>query len=100
MIKTYVNDEEFTRILETAKSTGLSLSAFTKHICLGHEVKSLEHAHVRYELRKLRGEIGRVGGLFKQLLAHEILDKHHVHRHLAELDVLQRKIKIAVENCS
>jgi len=99
-IKMYVSDEEFARISEAAKRTGLSLSAFTKKVALGCVPRSLEHAHVRHELRLLRGDLGRIGGLIKQSLAHEVVNKHSVYRHLTDLDALKAKIDAAVEQCS
>ena len=99
-IKAYVDDDEFDRISDLANRTGLTMSTYAKRLCLGHEVKSLEHAHVRNELRLLRGDLGRIGGLIKQLLAHQIVDKHRVHQELSKLDALQKKIDHTVELCS
>lgn len=100
ILKAYVSEEEYSRILELAERTGLSLSTFVKRVCLGQEVKSLEHTHVRHELRLLKSDLGRVGGLLKQLLAAGIVDKHRIYRGLGELDTLKNKIDAAVERCS
>jgi hypothetical protein len=100
IIKTYLTDAEFVQIREFAERAGLSLSTFTKKVCLGCQVKSLEHAHVRHELRLLRGDLGKVGGLFKQLLAAERFNQHVVYRNLADLDALKRKIDAALERCT
>ena len=100
IIRMYVGDDEYALIFRVAKRAGLSLSTFAKRVCLGQEVKSLEYAHVRHDLRSLRGELGKIGGLFKQLLAQGILDKHRVFQHLAKIDELQKNINAAVERCS
>ncbi len=47
------------------------------------------------ELRRLKGDLGRLGGLIKQALANGA-DKHVVHRMLHELDTRQRELQTAV----
>ena len=100
VIWVYVSDEEHARIRDLAERTGLSLSTFAKRVCLGQQVKSLEHAQVRHDLRRLRGDLGRIGGLFKQLLAAEVVDKHRTYKNLADYDVFKRKIDDALERCT
>lgn len=57
---------------------------------------SLEHKEERMELRKLKGELGRIGGLVKQALANGA-DKKTVHELLHELDTRQREIQKQIE---
>ena len=47
------------------------------------------------ELRRLKGDLGRLGGLVKQALANGA-DKHTVHRLLHELDARQRELQTAI----
>ena len=42
VLKTYLTPEEYEKIMESADRTGLSLSTFTKRVCLGLPVPSLE----------------------------------------------------------
>ncbi|WP_419783945.1 plasmid mobilization protein [Maridesulfovibrio sp.] len=65
VIKTYVSDEEYKQIRETAQQCSLSLSAFAKAVCLGHEIKSRTDQQARRELLKLNADQGRLGGLLK-----------------------------------
>jgi hypothetical protein len=99
-IKVYVSEEEHARIRELADSAALSLSAFTRQVCLGYEMMGRETRKTRHELRRLKGDIGRIGGLLKQSLARGAADKHHVYRLLGELDARQREITAAVERLS
>ena len=93
VIKVYVDNEEYAQICELAGRTRLSLSTFAKNVCLGQEVKSLVDPQVRHELRQIHGELGRIGGLIKQLLARELVDKHTVYRHLRELDIVRNSLR-------
>lgn len=74
---------------------GLSLSTFSKRVCLGYTVPSLEHQEARLELRRLKGDLGRLGGLIKQALANGA-DRQTVHKLLHELDARQRELQAAV----
>ena len=56
---------------------------------------SLEHQEARLELRRIKGDLGRLGGLVKQALASGA-DKHTVHRLLHELDARQRELQSAI----
>ncbi len=58
-------------------------------------VPSLEHQEARIELRRLKGDLGRLGGLVKQALA-DGADRQTVHRLLHELDARQRELQQAI----
>jgi hypothetical protein len=62
---------------------------------MGTPVPSLEHLEARLELRRIKGDLGKLGGLVKQALAHGA-DRELVHRLLRELDVRQRELRDAV----
>ncbi len=96
VLKTYLTQEEYEQIKESANKTKLSLSTFCKSVCLGYFVPSLECQEARMELRRLKGELGKLGGLVKQALANGA-DRHTVHRLLHELDARQREVHDAVK---
>lgn len=56
---------------------------------------SLEHQEARLELRRLKGDLGRLGGLVKQALANGA-DRLTVHKLLQELDARQSEVQAAV----
>lgn len=95
ILRTYLTPEEFSEIRASADRAGLSLSTFSRRVCLGFTVPSLEHQEARLELRRLKGDLGRLGGLVKQALANGA-DRHLVHRLLHELDARQREVQAAV----
>ena len=96
VLKTDLTTEEFGEIQTSASRAGLSLSTFSKKVCLGFAVPSLEHHEARLELRRLKGDLGRLGGLVKQALAHGA-DRQLVHKLLHELDARQRDVQSAAE---
>jgi len=95
VIKTYLSPEEYNAILESSRRAGLSLSTFSKRVCLGTPVPSLERQEARLELRRFKGDLGRLGGLLKQALAGGA-DKETVYRLLRELDIRQRELAAAI----
>ena len=96
ILRTYLTPEEHDKIRESANKAGLSLSTFSKRVCLGYFVPSLEQQKARIELRQLKGDLGRLGGLIKQALANGA-DRQLVHRLLHELDARQREVQRAVD---
>jgi hypothetical protein len=95
VLKSYLTPEEYNAIQASACRAGLSLSTFTKRVCLGTPVPSLEYLEARQELRRIKGDLGRLGGLVKQALA-EGADKGLVHKLLHELDARQRELAAAI----
>lgn len=57
VLKTYLIPEEFDEIQASASKAGLSLSTFSKRVCLGYTVPSLEHQEARLGLRRLKGDL-------------------------------------------
>jgi hypothetical protein len=94
-LKIYLAEEEYSAIRASANRAGLSLSTFCRRVCLGTPVPSLEHQEARLELRKIKGALGKLGGLVKQALANGA-DRALVHRLLHELDARQRELRDAV----
>ena len=95
VIKSYLSPEEYNAILASARRAGLSLSTFSKRVCLGTPVPSMEHLEARMELRRIKADLGRLGGLVKQAFANGA-DRALVHRLLHELDARQRELAAAV----
>ena len=95
ILRTYLTPEEYAQIRASASKAGLSLSTFSKRVCLGFSVPSLEQQEARIELRRLKGDLGRLGGLVKQALANGA-DRQTVHRLLRELDTRQRELQQAI----
>ncbi len=95
VLKTYLTAGEYEQIRTSASKAGLSLSTFSKRVCLGFSVPSLEQQEARIELRRLKGDLGRLGGLLKQAMANGA-DRQIVHRLLHELDARQREVQKAV----
>lgn len=95
VLKIYLTPEEFGAIRASADRAGLSLSTFSKRVCLGFTVPSLEHQEARLELRRLKGDLGRLGGLLKQALVNGA-DRQTIHKLLHELDARQREVQAAV----
>ena len=95
ILRTYLTPEEFGEIRASADRAGLSLSTFSKKVCLGFPVPSLEHQEARLELRRLKGDLGRLGGLVKLALANGA-DRQTVHKLLHELDARQREVQAAL----
>ena len=95
VIKTYLSPEEYNAILASARRAGLSLSTFSKRVCLGTPVPSLERQEARLELRRMKGDLGRLGGLIKQALAGGS-DRALVHKLLHELDARQQELAAAI----
>ena len=95
ILRTYLTPEEHAQIRASARKAGLSLSTFSKRVCLGYSVPSLEHQEARIELRRLKGDLGRIGGLVKQALANGA-DRLTVHRLLHELDARQWELQQAI----
>lgn len=92
IIKTYVSDEEYTEIRETAQQCSLSLSAFVKAICLDHEIRSSTDQQTRRELLKLNGDQGRLGGLLKMLILDDDDNRKAAERLLKEIGQTQKEI--------
>jgi hypothetical protein len=94
--KIYLSEEEYKDVLASAGRAGLPFSIFCRRVALGTPVPSMEHIEARLELRNLKGDLGRLGGLVKQALANGA-DRTTVHRLLHELDSRQREVKAAIE---
>ena len=91
-ITLYVTQEEHDQIKASSTRAGASLSTFCTKVSLGYHVPGLEHYRLRMELRHMRGDLGRIGGLIKLALS-QGADRHVVHKLLHEMDGRQQEAK-------
>ena len=96
VIKTYLSQEEHNAIQASARRAGLSLSTFSKRVCLGTPVPSLEQQEARLELRRFKADLGRLGGLFKLCLEEHKGPDHELRRLLREIDMRQQELREAI----
>ena len=89
-ITTYVTDNEFQQVADSAAKAGLSFSTFVKRVCLGHKVPSTIDHQAILALTKANADLGRLGGLFKMFLS-----EGKAGQHADELRVTLRKIEEA-----
>ncbi len=92
VIKTYVSKTEYEQIRQTAQQCSLSLSAFAKAVCLGHEIKSRSDQQARRELLKLNADQGRLGGLLKMWILDDDQHRSDVEALLENIRRLQKEI--------
>ena len=96
-ITTYLTAEEYENVKTWAERTCLTLSTFMRRVCQGQPVKSMEPQINRMELRRLRGDLGRLGGLFKLYLAENKGPEHELRRLLREIDMRQKELKEVID---
>jgi hypothetical protein len=65
----YVSPEEYAQVAAQAGRASLSISAFVKAVCLGHEIKSTVDQDAILTLALINGDLGRLGGLLKKALS-------------------------------
>ena len=92
VIKTYVSETEYEQIFSSAEQCSLSLSAFAKAVCLGHEIRSSTDQQTRRELLKLNGDQGRLGGLLKMLILDNGNNRKTAEKLLREIGQTQKEI--------
>ena len=94
-LKSYITEEELSRIRESSQRTGLSVSEFIRRVCLGFRVESREDQKARLELLKGNADLGRLGGLLKQALAAGH-DKKQIYMLLRRIDECQFELNAKV----
>ena len=95
-VMTYLTPEEYGNVEANRKRAGLSRSKYLRAMSQGQQIKSLEHEQERMELRRLKGEIGQIGGLLKQAIASGA-DKAQVGLILRSLDKCQQEIQALIK---
>ena len=96
-ITAYLTPEEYEEVTASARRARISRSKFLKLVSTGQPVKSLEHVEERLELRKLKGVLGGIGGLLKQVIAAEAADHIQVSHLLRQLNERQRSIQTLID---
>lgn len=97
-IKAYLSKEEYDRITEKARQTGLPRSVFIKRVCQGFPVESKVDALAVRELVKVNADMGRLGGLLKMWLTNEDAHENAARSLLSDLmnlkEELAQKIRV------
>jgi hypothetical protein len=96
-VTAYLTAEEFENVKTWAERACLTLSTFMRKASQGQPVKSLEPQMYRLEIRRLRGDLGRLGGLFKQYLAEHKGPDHELRRLLREIDMRQTELREIID---
>lgn len=86
IIKAYLADDEYAIVLENSKNTRLSLSAFVRNVCTGARVESRADAELRYELRRIKGDLARLGGLFKHAILEDNTKREDIRPLLKQIE--------------
>lgn len=96
-----VSEDEKNKINIKSQECGLSRSQYIKRTALFFTPKSKIDRQAIFDLKKLHGDIGRVGGLLKMWLSnHEdvaLFDKLDVQGLVQEIRQLKQQISKAVE---
>lgn len=71
-LKMYVTPEERRAIVQNAKDSGLSMSAYARNLALGHSPASILDMREMRNLIQAKADLGRLGGLLKMWLTDEI----------------------------
>ncbi len=101
VLKAYVTPEEYQAVIELAERYGLSVSAYVRRVSLGDPPPSRDSQQLRRELTRVNGDLGRLGGLFKQWLGEEKQTSPQlaaqVRGLLRAIEARQRELKAAVQ---
>lgn len=97
VMKTYLKPGEYERIAANAGKAGLSLSGFSRMVCLGEQVRSSEKQQSILEIIRTRADLGRLGGLLKLWLTNKDNHAIEVRRVLREIDARQEELKQVVK---
>lgn len=100
-ITAYVTAEEFAAIGAAASRAHLTVSKYVAAVCRGGPVQTFERETFQKTLLGLRGDLGRLGGLFKMALRDwpaNDPDKTDVRRVLRQTEALQARLQAAIDN--
>ena len=96
LVKAYLPPDEYDALAGMAKRAGVSISRLVRTLCATGQVKTFEHEEFKLELIKARGDLGRLGGIFKLALGQlpdGDMDKQQLRRVLREIELRQKEIK-------
>ncbi len=79
VLKAYLTPEEHGNIKAAAAQVKLSVSAFTRAVCLGYEPKSKVDQEAILTLFQINSDLSRLGNLLKLLVDQSRIDEKKVH---------------------
>jgi len=89
----YVSPEEYAQVSAQAERASLSISAFVKAVCLGHEIKSTVDRDAILALARINGDLGRLGGLLKMALSERAVNKVVGNNLLEDINRTRRRLE-------
>ncbi len=92
----YMFDEEYDHVIKSSTRAGLTISTFARRVCLGHKVPSREDAQARRELLKVNGDLGRLGGLLKQVITSE--NRARINALLKDIELTRAELREKIKN--
>lgn len=108
VIQVVVTDLEKSQIEANAKLANLSASQYLRELGLGYKPKSLVDVVVIQEIRSLKSDMNRVGGLLKNLMSGQVIDPKEIRstvngllldfsRNQTSLDILISKVRSKIK---
>ena len=97
-LKAYVSPEEYEQVAALAGRASLSISAFVKAVCLGHEIKSTVDQDAILTLARINGDLGRLGGLLKMALGERAIDQVIGNNLLEDISRTRRRLEEKVKS--
>jgi len=94
----YVSPDEYDQVAAQAERASLSISAFVKAVCLGHEIKSTVDQDAILTLARMNGDLGRLGGLLKMALAERAIDQVIGNNLLEDIGRTRRRLEEKVRS--
>ncbi len=107
-IKVILTEEEKKQIEDNAKLSKISTSQYLRELGLGHKPKSLIDVMVIQEVRSLKADMNKVGGLLKLLMSGQTIDPKEIRstvngllldfsRNQNSLDILISKVRSKIK---
>ncbi len=91
-----VTENEYKKLKTKASNHGLTISTFLRNLSLNYPVTSIIDEKVSFEILKIAGDIGRLGGLFKYWLSLNIDEKPNfsANRSYKDIDLIVDEILV------
>jgi len=77
-IKVILTEEEKKKIEEKAAAAKMSSSQYARDLALGYKPKTLVDIMALDELRKVKGDMNKIGGLLKNIMNGEVVDPKEI----------------------
>lgn len=89
-VKMYLTDAEHQDLISRAASSRLSMSTYAKRVCFGYRVTSKLDTQGVLNLLRIKGELGKIGGLIKYALVEQNIERtKDLQIFLEQIDVLK-----------